>query len=240
MPYPPAHSSASSISLPAISADATRWSGAAVRCGAAQGCTQAVSASTTRATRLARSRQCALRSGAQQGQLVLTACDRHRTRRVGRTMRSGVGLSYWAIARGGDPPPKARKSYAGCTSTLGCGAIDGTVARALWERRATGGTPTVRGALSTSRRGRCVTHWRSDGTTPPGAGAPGRERVLLGCSKGEINGEGRLRSRERSFPGHDAQAEHVRVLPLGPLRPPAARGSRVEPRGARAGRKKGS
>ena len=34
MPYPPAHSRASSISLPAISADATRWSGAAGRRGA--------------------------------------------------------------------------------------------------------------------------------------------------------------------------------------------------------------
>lgn len=33
VPYPPAHSRASSISLPAISADATRWSGAAGRCG---------------------------------------------------------------------------------------------------------------------------------------------------------------------------------------------------------------
>ena len=35
--------------------------------------------------------------------------------------------------------------------------------------------------------------------------------------------------------GHDAQAEHVRVFPQGPLGPPAPRGSRVEPRGARAG-----
>ena len=42
-------------------------------------------------------------------------------------------------------------------------------------------------------------------------------------------------TRAGSFPGHDAQAEHVRVLPQGPLGPPAPRGSRVEPRGARAG-----
>ena len=35
--------------------------------------------------------------------------------------------------------------------------------------------------------------------------------------------------------GHYAQAEHMRVLPQGPLRPAAPRGSRVEPRGARAG-----
>ena len=211
-PYPPAHSSASSISLPAISADATRWSGAAGRCGAAQGCTQAVSASTTRATRLARSRQCALRSGAQQGQLVLTACDRHRTRRVGRTMRSGVGLSYWAIARGGDPPPKARKSCAGCTSTLSCGTTHGPEARACCGRQATGATPTVRGARSSSQRGHCVTHWRSDGTSPPQAGATARRaccwHVLRGDKKGmEVN---RFRA---ASPGHDAQAEHVRALP---------------------------
>ena len=37
-----------------------------------------------------------------------------------------------------------------------------------------------------------------------------------------------------SQPCHDA-AEHVRVLPQGPLGPPAPRGLRVEPRGARAG-----
>ena len=36
--------------------------------------------------------------------------------------------------------------------------------------------------------------------------------------------------------GHDAQAEHVRALPQGPLGPAAPRGSRVEPRGGRAER----
>ena len=39
----------------------------------------------------------------------------------------------------------------------------------------------------------------------------------------------------RSFRGHDAPAEHVRVPHQGPLGPPAPRGPRVEPRGARAG-----
>jgi len=39
----------------------------------------------------------------------------------------------------------------------------------------------------------------------------------------------------RSFRGHDACAEHVRVPLHGPLEPPAPRGPRVEPRGARAG-----
>ena len=95
VPYPPAHSRASSISLPAISADATRWSGAAGRRGAAQGCTQAVSASTTRATCLARSRQCALRSGAQQGQLDLTTCDQR-----GRDALVGRGGAVWDCRNG--------------------------------------------------------------------------------------------------------------------------------------------
>ena len=53
--------------------------------------------------------------------------------------------------------------------------------------------------------------------------------VLRGDKKGmEVN---RFRA---ASPGHDAQAEHVRVLPQGPLSPPAPRGSRVGARGARA------
>ena len=46
---------------------------------------------------------------------------------------------------------------------------------------------------------------------------------------------GRVRSPSR---GRDAQAEHVRVLPQGPLGPAAPRGSRVGPRGARAEQKR--
>ena len=130
-----------------------------------RGRTPAVSASTTRATRLARSRQCALHSGAQQGKLDLTACDRHGTRRVGRTMWGGVGLSCRAIAWGGGPPPKARKSCTGCAWAMGCGATHGTVARVCCDRQVTGATPTVRKARSSSKRGRCVTHCLSDGTT---------------------------------------------------------------------------
>ena len=37
------------------------------------------------------------------------------------------------------------------------------------------------------------------------------------------------------LPRDDAAAEHVRVLPQGPLGPPAPLGPHVEPRGARAG-----
>ena len=86
--------------------------------------------------------------------------------------------------------------------------------------------------------GRCVTHRRSDGTTPPEAGAPARQRVLLACSEGGIT-RGIERKRVRSAsPRRDAHAEHVRVPPQGPLRPPAPRGSRVGPRGARAEQKR--
>ena len=38
------------------------------------------------------------------------------------------------------------------------------------------------------------------------------------------------------LPTDDVPAEHVRVAPQGPFGPPAPRGPRVEPRGARAGR----
>ena len=38
-----------------------------------------------------------------------------------------------------------------------------------------------------------------------------------------------------SLPTDDVPAEHVWVTPQGPLGPPAPRGPRVEPRGARAG-----
>ena len=204
----------------------------------AWGRTRAVSASATRATRLARSRQCALRRGAQQGQLYLTACDRHGTRRVGRTMRGGVGLSCRAIACGGAPPPKARKSCTGCAWAMGCGATHGTVARVCCGRQATGATPTVHKARSDEERGRCVTHWCSDGTTAPHAGAPARERVLLVCFTGGGKNEYEsIESRGTSalLPRDDAAAEHVRVAPQGPLESPAPRGPRVEPRGARAG-----
>ena len=63
--------------------------------------------------------------------------------------------------------------------------------------------------------------------------------VLLVCFTLGENGDETprsLKARERSFRGHDAPAEHVRMLPQGPLGPPAPRGPRVEPRGARAGR----
>ena len=45
---------------------------------------------------------------------------------------------------------------------------------------------SVRGARCSSRRGRCVAHFRSDGTPLPGAGAPEREGVLLVSLQGVI------------------------------------------------------
>ena len=106
---------------------ATRRPGAAGRYGAAQGRTRAVSACPTRATRPARSRQRALLCAAAQGQLRLTACDRHGARRVGRAMRGGTGRSCWAIACGGGSPPKARTSCAGCACAWSCAATHGMV-----------------------------------------------------------------------------------------------------------------
>ena len=157
---------------------ATREPVGAGRCGAAQGRTRAVSACPTRATRLALRRQRALLCAAAQGQLHLTACDGWGTQRVGRAVRGGAGRSCWAIACGGGPPPRARTSCTGCTCASSCGATHGTEARACWGRRATGATPSFRGARCSSRRGRCVAQGRSDGTPPPGAGG-GRSSVEL-------------------------------------------------------------
>jgi len=77
---------------------------------------------------------------------------RNATRRPG-----GVGLSCWAIACGGGPPPKARKSCTGCACASGCGTTRGTVARVCCDRQATGATPTVRKVRFSSEWGRCVT-----------------------------------------------------------------------------------
>ena len=43
---------------------------------------------------------------------------------------------------------------------------------------------TVRGARTPPERGRCVAHWRSDGTRAPQTGAAARESVLLVCLRG--------------------------------------------------------
>ena len=165
---------------------ATRRPGVVGRCGAAQRRTRSVSACSTRATCLALRRQRALLCAAAQGQLHLTACDGWGTQRVGRAVRGGAGRSCWAIACGGGPPPRARTSCTGCTCASSCGATHGTEARACWGRRATGATPSVRGARRSSRWGRCVALGRSDGTPPPGAGAPEREGVLLVTLQGVI------------------------------------------------------
>ena len=103
-------------------------------------CLRAVSACPTRATGPARSRQRALLCAAAQGQLRLTACDRHGARRVGRAVRGGAGQSCWAIACGGGRLPKARTSCTGCACAWSCAATHGTVARACWCRRAIGAT----------------------------------------------------------------------------------------------------
>ena len=119
---------------------ATRRRGLTQGRGSAQGRTRAVSASTRRATRSARSRQRALCSGAQQGQLDLTACDRYGARRVSRAAQGGTGLWCRPIVWGEGPPPRARTSCTGCTCAMGCGVTHGTLPRACWYRRTAGAT----------------------------------------------------------------------------------------------------
>jgi len=131
---------------------ATRRRGRTQGRGSAQRRTRAPSACSTRATRSAQSRRRALPLAAQQVELDLTACGRCGPRRVGRAWRGGAELSCWAVACGGGPPPRARTSCPGCTCASSCGATHDTEARACWGRRATGATPSVRGAPSSSRR----------------------------------------------------------------------------------------
>ena len=119
---------------------AMRQPGAVGRCGATQGCTQAVSACSTPATCLAKSRQSALLCATAQGQLHLTTCDRLGARRVGRAVQGGRAGRCWVPACGGGPLPKARTSCPGCACAWSCGATHGTEARACWCRRAIGAT----------------------------------------------------------------------------------------------------
>ena len=150
-------------------------------------------------------------------------------------MRSGVERSDWAIAARDGPPQKARTSLPGCTCASSCGATHGTGARACWGRRATSAMaqrPWSVFLIATGPLRHPLPLGRHDAARSRSArGATARcWHVLGGDNWGQVP-----RSCERSFPGHDAQAEHVRVLPQGPLGPPAPRGSRVGPRGARAG-----
>ena len=81
---------------------------------------------------------------------------------------------------------RQRRARAAQAARMHCAAAP---PMAMWHepaggRRAAGATPSVRGARVSSRWGRCVTHWRSDGTTPPGTERLRRESVLLACSEG--------------------------------------------------------
>ena len=186
-------------SLDTACKSATRRRGLTQGSGSAPGRTRAVSACATRATRLARTRKRALSLVAHQCKLSRTACDRSGTRRVGRTMRAGVGLSCRAIACGGAPPPKARKSCTGCAWAMGCGATHGTVARVCCDRQVTGATPTVRKARSSSKRGRCVTHCLSDGTT----GATRRSTRARGRAFGMFYWGGKNEYESIGVAGHE-------------------------------------
>ena len=79
---------------------------------------------------------------------------------------------------------------------MGCGATHGTVARVCCGRQATGATPTVHKVRSSSERGRCVTHWRSDGTTAPHAEHTAREGALLVCFTDKKTGMKKTRMKK--------------------------------------------
>ena len=153
-------------------------------------------------------------------------------------MWGGVGLSCRAIAWGGGPPPKARKSCTGCAWAMGCGATHGTVARVCCGRQATGATATVHKARSSSERGRCVTHWCSDGTTGAtrrSARARGRAFGMFywGGGKNEYESDG-VAGHERA-PSGGRRAGRARVGgPSGSTR--VTRPTRFDARSSRGGR----
>ena len=100
--------------------------------------------------------------------------------------------------------------------------------------------PSIK-ARSDEERDRCVTHWCSDGTTAPRAGAPAREGVLLVCFTGGVKTSMKAsvsRVTSALLPRDDARAEHVWVAPQGgpPLGSPAAPTRTVESRPAMGGR----
>ena len=191
---------------------ATRRRGRTQGRGSAWRRTRAPSACSTRATRSAKSRWRALPLAAQQVELDLTACGRCGPRRVGRAWRGGAELWCWAVARGGGPPPRARTSLPRLhmrlelrrhpwhwgTSLLGK-TSDRRDAQRPWS------DPPHRDG------GRCVTHWRSDGTPPPGAGAPEREGVLLVSLQGG--------DKTRMIRGVPPEAESGAQAAFLPLRP---------------------
>ena len=100
----------------ALTRSATRRRGLTQGRGSAPGRTRAVSACSTRATRLALSRQRALTPGAQQGQLDLAACDRLGARRVGQARRGGTGLPS-------DAPGRSRRAQRARRALLEAGSV---------------------------------------------------------------------------------------------------------------------
>ena len=95
------------------------------------------------------------------------------------------------------------------------------VARVCCGRQATGVTPTVHKVRFSSERGRCVTHWRSDGTTAPEAGAPGARARAVGMFYGGITRGGQRQSvaGSRALLPRPRRASRARVgAPSGPAR----------------------
>ena len=160
------------------------------------GRTRAVSACTTRATRLARTRSVPCPSphiSASSAAPPAIEAGRDASSGRGGAMRcSRAGASPHAVAlrqrraraaqaahvTGAAPPPMAQRHEPA-----------GAVVRPA--RRS-----TVRGACVPLERGRCVARGRSDGTRAPKAGAAAREGVLLVCFRGGLH------------PGHDLRPPH--------------------------------
>jgi hypothetical protein len=169
------------------------------------GRTRAVSACTTRATRLARTRSVPCPSphiSASSAAPPAIEAGRDASSGRGGAMRCRrAGASPHAVAlrqrraraaqaahvTGAAPPPMAQRHEPA-----------GAVVRPA--RRS-----TVRGACVPLERGRCVARGRSDGTRAPKAGAAAREGVLLVCSRGGITPENVDSSPPRPRPGDDAE-----------------------------------
>ena len=158
----------------------------------AWGRTRAVSASATRATRLARSRQCALRSGAQQGQLDLTACDRHETRRVGRAVWGcRAGRSRVAEVLRQRRARAAQAAHVPRAAAPPMALWHGSVAT---DRRPARRPPSVKYASHRNGAAASPPDTRT-ARREPHTGAPAREGVLLVCFTRGVNTGMKVRCR---------------------------------------------
>ena len=146
-------------------------------------------------------------------------CGAPARRRAGRAAARGLTTSLTRRSASRLHVPASLCGCTSCTSALGCGATHGTVARVCCGRQATGVTPTVHKVRFSSERGRCVTHWRSDGTTAPEPEHRGRERVLLAYGGITRGGQPQSVAGSRALLPRPRRASRARVgAPSGPAR----------------------